>query len=50
MHFVAAQHTEVATQLSALWAVVSLAAQSIHGRLPIDAFHAVVVGEMVTGF
>jgi hypothetical protein len=47
MHFAAAQHTEVATRLSALWAVVSLAAQSILERLPVDAPQAGVVGDIV---
>jgi hypothetical protein len=47
MHFAAAQHTEVATWLSALWAVVSLAAQSILERLPVDAPQAGVVGDIV---
>jgi hypothetical protein len=50
MRFVAAQHTEVATRLSVLWAVVSWAAQSILGLLPIDVSHAGVVGEMVARF
>jgi hypothetical protein len=50
MHFVVAQPTEVATRLSALWAVVSVATQSIHGHLPIDVSQEGVVGEMVTWF
>jgi hypothetical protein len=45
-----AQHTEVATWLSALWVAVSLAAQSILGHLPIDASQVGVVGEMVARF
>jgi hypothetical protein len=36
MRFVAARHIEGASQFSALWAVVSLAAQSIIDHLPID--------------
>jgi hypothetical protein len=43
-------HTEVAMGLSTFWAVVSLAAQSILGHLPIDASQAGVVGEMVARF
>jgi hypothetical protein len=50
MHFVVAQHIEVAMRLSALWAAVSLAAQSIRGCLPIDVSQASVVGEMVARF
>jgi hypothetical protein len=50
MRVVVAQHTEVATWLFALWAVVSLATQSILMRLPVDASQAVVVGEMVAKF
>jgi hypothetical protein len=50
MHFVVSQHTEVATWLSALWAVVSLAALSILGPLPIDASQEDVVGEKITRF
>jgi hypothetical protein len=50
MCFAAAQHTEVATRLSELWVAVSLATQSILGHLPVDAFHAGVVGEMVARF
>jgi hypothetical protein len=45
-----AQQTEVAIGLSALWAAVSLAAQSILERLPVDAPQAGVVGEMVAQF
>jgi hypothetical protein len=48
--FAVAQHTEVATQLSALWAAVSLAAQSILRHLAIDVPQAGVVGEMVVRF
>jgi hypothetical protein len=47
---VVVQHTEVATRLSTVQATVSLAAQSILERLPIDALQAGVVGEMVTRF
>jgi hypothetical protein len=50
MRFAAAQHIEVATQLSALWVAVSLAAQSILGHLPVDVSQAGVVGEMVVRF
>jgi hypothetical protein len=50
MHFVVAQQTEVATQLSTLRAVVSLAAQSILGHLPIDISQAGIVGVMVVRF
>jgi hypothetical protein len=50
MHFVVAHHTEVASRLYALWAAVSLAAQSILGRLPIDVSQTGVVGEMVSRF
>jgi hypothetical protein len=47
MQFAPPHHTEVARRLSALWAVVSLAAKSILGRLPVDASQVSVVGEMV---
>jgi hypothetical protein len=47
MQFAPPHHTEVARRLSALWVVVSLAAQSILGRLPVDASQVSVVGEMV---
>jgi hypothetical protein len=50
MCFVVVQHTEVATQLSTVQVTVSLAAQSILERLPIDALQAGVVGEMVARF
>jgi hypothetical protein len=50
MQFAAAHHTNVAMQLFALWGVVSLAAQSILGCLPIDTFQVGVVGEMVARF
>jgi hypothetical protein len=50
MCLAATQQTEVATGLSALWVVVSLAAQSILERLPVDAPQAGVVGEMVSQF
>jgi hypothetical protein len=50
MHFMVAQHTEVATRLSALWAAVPLATQSILGCLPVDASQAGVVGELVARF
>jgi hypothetical protein len=36
MRFAAAHHTEVVVRLSALWVEVSLAAQSILVRLPVD--------------
>jgi hypothetical protein len=36
MQFEAAHHTEVLVRLSALWVAVSLAAQSILVRLPVD--------------
>jgi uncharacterized membrane protein YesL len=48
MRFVAAHHIEVAMQLSALWATVSLATRSILGRLPASASHVGVVREMVS--
>jgi hypothetical protein len=47
---VAAYHTEVAMRLSALWAAVSLAAQSILGCLPVDPSQVGVVEEMVSRF
>jgi hypothetical protein len=50
MRFVVAQHTEVATWLSALWLAVSLAAQSILGHLPINVPQVGVVGEIVVQF
>jgi hypothetical protein len=50
MRVAATQHTEVATRLSVLWSVVSLAAQSMLGFLPIDASQAGVVGKMVIQF
>jgi hypothetical protein len=50
MRFAADQHTEVAMWLSALWAAVSLAAQSILGWLPVDASQESVAGEMVARF
>jgi hypothetical protein len=50
MCFAAAQHTKVATRLTVLWAAVSLATQSILGRLSIDASQVGVVGEMVVRF
>jgi hypothetical protein len=50
MHFAVAQHPEVATRLSALWVVVSLASQSIFGYFPIDVPEAGVVGEIVVQF
>jgi hypothetical protein len=50
MWFAAARHTEVAMRLSALSEAVSLSAQSILGRLPVDASQAGVVGEMVARF
>jgi hypothetical protein len=50
MCFAVAQHTEVATRLSTLWMAVSLASQSILGRLLIDVPQAGVVGEIVVRF
>jgi hypothetical protein len=50
MRFAAGQHIEVAMRLSSLWAVVSLAAQSIRGCLPVNASQAGVVGEIVIRF
>jgi hypothetical protein len=50
MRVATTQHTKVATRLSVLWSVVSLAAQSMLGFLPIDASQAGVVGEMVIQF
>jgi hypothetical protein len=50
MRFAVAQHTEVAMRLSVLWAAVSLASESIHGRLPIDVSQVCVVGEIVIRF
>jgi hypothetical protein len=50
MCFAVAQQTEVATRLSALWVAVSLAAQSILGRLPVDVSQVGVVREMVVQF
>jgi hypothetical protein len=50
MRFAAAQHTEVAAWLSALWAEVSLPTQSILGHLPIVVPHANIVGEIVVQF
>jgi hypothetical protein len=50
MCFAATQHTKVATRLSAVWVVVSLAALSILGHLPVDVSQAGVVGEMVGQF
>jgi hypothetical protein len=37
-------------RLSALWATVSLAAQSIMGCSPVDVSQAGVVEEMLSGF
>jgi hypothetical protein len=50
LRFVAARHTEVASQLSTLRATVSLAAQSIIGHLLIDIPQVGVVGEIVALF
>jgi hypothetical protein len=50
MRFAVAHHTQVVMRLSTLWEAVSLAAQSILGRLPIDVSKAGVVGEMVARF
>jgi hypothetical protein len=50
MHLVAAQHTEVATRLSALWVVVTPAVESILGRLPVNVPHVCVIGEIVVQF
>jgi hypothetical protein len=50
MHLAAAQHAEMATRLSTLWAVVSLATYSILGRSPVDAPQVGIVGEIVVQF
>jgi hypothetical protein len=50
MCFLVAHHTEVAMRLSDIWAVVSLVAQSILDRLPVDASQSGVVGLMVARF
>jgi hypothetical protein len=50
MQFAAARHTEVAMQLSVLWAVVYSTTQSILRHLPIDVSQVGVVGEMVARF
>jgi hypothetical protein len=50
MRFAATQHAKVATRLSALWVVVSLATQSILEPLPVHAPQTGVVGEMVARF
>jgi hypothetical protein len=50
MRFAMAQHTKVAMQLFMLWVAMSLAAQSIFERLPIDASQAGVVVEMAVRF
>jgi hypothetical protein len=47
MRFAATHYNGVAMQLSTLWAAVSLAAQFVVGHLPIEAFQAEIVGEMV---
>jgi hypothetical protein len=47
MRLAVAQHAKMDTWLSTLWAVVSLAAQSILERLPVDAPQAGNVGEIV---
>jgi hypothetical protein len=38
MQFATTCHTEMAMRLAALWAEVPSAAQSMLGRLPIEAF------------
>jgi hypothetical protein len=50
MQLMVAHHTEVVMWLSTLWAAVSLAAQSILRRLPINVSQVGVVGEMVARF
>jgi hypothetical protein len=50
MRLVVAQHAEIATRLFALWAMVSLAAQSVLGSLPIDTPQVGIVGEIVVRF
>jgi hypothetical protein len=50
MQFVTTCHTEMAMQLATLWAAVSLAAQSMLGRFPTEAFQADVVGEVLANF
>jgi hypothetical protein len=50
MRFATAHYTRVATLLSALWAAVSLAAQSILGCFPTEVLHASGMWEMVIKF
>jgi hypothetical protein len=50
MQFVSAHHTKVAMRLSMLSVVMTLAAQSMPGCLPVNVSHAGVVGEMVAKF
>jgi hypothetical protein len=50
MRFAVVHHTKVVMRLSALWAAMSLADQSILGQFPINAPQAGVVGEMVAKF
>jgi hypothetical protein len=50
MRLVAARYIGVAMQLSALWVVVSSAAQSLLGHLPVEVVHTDVVGEMIAKF
>jgi hypothetical protein len=50
MCLAAVHHAEMATQLSALWAAVSLATQSVLGHLPVDTPQAGIVGEIVVQF
>jgi hypothetical protein len=46
MWFAVVHHTEVVVRLSVLWAAVSLAAQPILSRLPVDASQVGIVGEI----
>jgi hypothetical protein len=50
MRFAASHHIEGVMWLSVLRTAVSLATQSILGRLPIDVSQVGVVGEMVGRF
>jgi hypothetical protein len=50
MRLVAARYIGVAMQLSALWVVVSSAAQSLLGHLPVEVVHTDAVGEMIAKF
>jgi hypothetical protein len=50
MQFVSAHHSKVAMRLSVLSVVMTLAAQSMPGRLSVNVSQAGVVGEMVAKF